>query len=86
MTTENQATPEQLLANFKEQQKTVGEELQKLEIEINKRRELFVKLQGAIEGITILAPETAESVESEEETEEVSIPEASEESVSEVLS
>ncbi len=72
MTTENQATPEQLLVSFKEQQKTVGEELQKLEIEINKRRELFVKLQGAIEGITILAPETE-------------VPEASPEAVAEVL-
>ncbi len=80
MTTEQPTTPEQLLANFKEQQKTVGEELQKLEIEINKRRELFVKLQGAIEGVTILAPESTE------ETEEVSIPEDSEEAVAEALS
>lgn len=80
MTTEQPATPEQLLANFKEQQKTVGEELQKLEIEINKRRELFVKLQGAIEGVTILAPESTEEVE------EAPIPEVSEEAVAEALS
>jgi hypothetical protein len=85
MTTENQATPEQLLVSFKEQQKTVGEELQKLEIEINKRRELFVKLQGAIEGITILAPET-EVPETEVPEESIEVPEASPEAVAEVLS
>jgi hypothetical protein len=85
MTTENQATPEQLLVSFKEQQKTVGEELQKLEIEINKRRELFVKLQGAIEGVTILAPET-EVPETEVPEASVEVPEASVEEVTEVLS
>tara|TARA_Y100000389_G_C17463852_1_gene523858 strand:+ start:259 stop:501 length:243 start_codon:yes stop_codon:yes gene_type:complete len=80
MTTSNQATPEELIKSFKEQQKKVGEELQQLEIELAKRKELFVKLQGAIEGITILAPETTET----EETTEV--PEASPEAVTEVLS
>lgn len=79
MTTENQATPEELLKNFKEQQKKVGEELQQLEIEVSKRRELFIKLQGAIEGITILAPEEEVSEES------VEVPEASDEAVTEVL-
>lgn len=78
MTTEQTRTPEELLANFKEQQKTVGEELQKLEIEVAKRKELFVKLQGAIEGLTILAPEPAE-----EET--VEVPEASPEAVAEAV-
>ena len=80
MTTENQATPEELIKSFREQQKKVGEELQQLEIELAKRKELFVKLQGAIEGITILAPETAET----EETTEV--PDASVEEVTEDLS
>ena len=80
MTTENQATPEELIKSFREQQKKVGEELQQLEIEVAKRKELFVKLQGAIEGITILAPETAET----EETTEV--PDSSVEEVTEDLS
>lgn len=80
MTTENQATPEELIKSFREQQKKVGEELQQLEVELAKRKELFVKLQGAIEGITILAPETAET----EETTEV--PDASVEEVTEDLS
>lgn len=80
MTKENQATPEELIKSFREQQKKVGEELQQLEIELAKRKELFVKLQGAIEGITILAPETAET----EETTEV--PDASVEEVTEDLS
>lgn len=83
MTTENQATPEELIKSFREQQKKVGEELQQLEIELAKRKELFVKLQGAIEGITILAPETAETAETEETTE---VPEASSEDVTEDLS
>lgn len=80
MTTENQATPEELIKSFREQQKKVGEELQQLEIEVAKRKELFVKLQGAIEGITILAPETEET----EETTEV--PDSSVEEVTEDLS
>jgi hypothetical protein len=82
MTTENQATPEELLKSFREQQKKVGEELQQLEIEVAKRKELFVKLQGAIEGVTILAPEASDEVP--ETSDEV--PEASVEEVTEVPS
>lgn len=71
-------TPEELLKNFKEQQATVAEELRKLDSEMNQKKELYVKLQGAIEGLTILAPE--ESVE-----EETTVPEASPEAVAEVV-
>ena len=72
-------TPEELLKNFKEQQATVAEELRKLDAELAKQKELYVKLQGAIEGLTILVPE-------EETTEEESIvPEASPEAVAEAL-
>ena len=72
-------TPEELLKNFKEQQATVAEELRKLDTELAKQKELYVKLQGAIEGLTILAPE-------EETTEETPTePEASPEAVAEVL-
>ena len=64
-------TPEDLLKNFKEQQATVAEELRKLDAELTQKKELYVKLQGAIEGIGILAPEeeTTEETASEPEPE-----------------
>ena len=72
-------TPEELLKNFKEQQASVAEELRKLDAELAKQKELYVKLQGAIEGLTILAPE-------EETTEEeTTVPESSPEAVAEAL-
>ena len=52
-------TPEQLLENFKNQQAQTMEEIRKLEAELAQKRELFVKLQGAIEGLTLLNPEGA---------------------------
>lgn len=68
--TSSSMTPEQLLENFKTQQKTAGENIRQLETELAKQRELFVKLQGAIEGIQILAPEEVpvEGEESDAET------------------
>lgn len=75
-------TPEELLKNFKDQQATVAEELRKLDSELTQKKELYVKLQGAIEGIGILAPEE----ETTEETETPAEPEASPEAVAEVLS
>lgn len=68
--TSSSMTPEQLLENFKTQQKTAGENIRQLETELAKQRELFVKLQGAIEGIQILAPEEVptEGEESDSET------------------
>lgn len=71
-------TPEELLKNFKEQQATVAEELRKLDAELTQKKELYVKLQGAIEGIGILAPE-----ETTEET--AAEPEASPEAVAAVV-
>lgn len=50
-------TPEQLLENFKTQQQTVAEEIRKLDTELAQKKELYVKLQGAIEGLTLLNPE-----------------------------
>jgi hypothetical protein len=47
-------TPEQLLDNFKLQQSQVMEEIRKLDTELTQKRELYVKLQGAIEGLTLL--------------------------------
>lgn len=71
-------TPEQLLENFKNQQAQTAEEIRKLDAELAQKKELYVKLQGAIEGLTILAPE--ESAE-----EETTVPEASPETVDEVV-
>lgn len=71
-------TPEQLLENFKNQQKTAAENIRQLEIELSKQKELYVKLQGAIEGMQILSPE-----EESTETESVAIPD---EAVAEALS
>lgn len=61
-------TPEQLLENFKTQQLQVMEEIRKLETELAQKKELYVKLQGAIEGLTLLNPESEQ--ESEEEAEQ----------------
>ena len=54
-------TPEQLLENFKTQQAQVAEEIRKLATELAQKKELYVKLQGAIEGLTLLNPEEAEA-------------------------
>lgn len=52
--------PEQLLENFKSQQQAVAEEIRKAEMELAQKKELYVKLQGAIEGFTLLTGETEE--------------------------
>ena len=54
-------TPEQLLENFKTQRQTVADEIRKLDAELAQKKELYVKLQGAIEGLTLLNPEEAEA-------------------------
>ena len=54
-------TPEQLLENFKTQQAQLAEEIRKLYTELAQKKELYVKLQGAIEGLTLLNPEEAEA-------------------------
>ncbi len=61
-------TPEQLLENFKTQQQTVMEEIRKLDAELTQKKELYVKLQGAIEGLELLNPQE------ESETETVTVP------------
>lgn len=65
-------TPEQLLENFKSQQAQTIDEIRKLEIELNQKKEIFVKLQGAIEGITLLHPEAAPEPSAETESDEIS--------------
>jgi predicted nuclease with TOPRIM domain len=56
-------TPEQLLENFKTQQAQTMEEIRKLDVELAQKKELYVKLQGAIEGLTLLNPEEESEVE-----------------------
>lgn len=73
-------TPEELLKKFKEQQASIAEELRKLDAELTQKKELYVKLQGAIEGLTILAPEEETTTE-----EPATEPEASPEAVAAVV-
>jgi hypothetical protein len=60
-------TPEQLLENFKTQQQSVAEELRKLETELLQKKEIYVKLQGAIEGLELLDQEQTKEVEASPE-------------------
>jgi hypothetical protein len=60
-------TPEQLLENFKLQQQTVSEEIRKLDTELATKKELYVKLQGAIEGLELLNKEEEPELNTEDE-------------------
>ena len=64
-------TPDQLLENFQTQQAQVAEEIRKLDTELAQKKELYIKLQGAIEGLDLLNPkeEAAESADTEVITE-----------------
>jgi hypothetical protein len=64
-------TPEQLLENFKTQQAQTMEEIRKLDTELAQKKELYVKLQGAIEGLTLLNPEEESSEALSEDSEVV---------------
>ena len=74
-------SPEEMIENFRAQQKVTGEQIQKLDAELSRQRELFVKLQGAIECIELLHPETVKTEETTDST-----PEASPEAVTEAVS
>ena len=74
--------PEEMLENFREQQKKTAETLQQLDAETAKQKELYLKLQGAIEGIELLHPEAKK----EEEASAAAAPEASPEAVTEAVS
>ena len=60
-------TPEQLLENFKLQQQTVTEEIRKLDVELANKKELYLKLQGAIEGLELLNKEEKQEDTPEDE-------------------
>ena len=76
-------SPEEMLENFREQQKKTAEALQQLDAETARQKELYLKLQGAIEGIELLHPEVKKE---EEEAPAAAAPEASPEAVTEAVS
>ena len=60
-------TSDQLLDNFKLQKTQVTEEIRKLDEELNQKKELYLKLQGAIEGLELLVAQAEESTDEESE-------------------
>ena len=77
-------SPEEMLENFRTQQKQTGERVQQLSAELDRNKELFLKLQGAIEGIELLHPEAAKTEEATAPT--AAAPEASPAAVTEAVS
>ena len=75
-------SPEEMVENFREQQKKTAETLQQLDAETARQKELYLKLSGAIEGIELLHPEAKK----EEEASAAAAPEASPEAVTEAVS
>lgn len=63
-------TPEQLAENFKNQQSELIEEIKKLDSELTKKKELYIKLQGALEGLELLKSDSDPESESESVSEE----------------
>lgn len=65
--------PNEIVEDFTKQRDAALEEIKKLEAELNRQKELFLKLQGALEGIALYSggdagaatevevPETAET-------------------------
>jgi hypothetical protein len=66
-------TPEQLLENFKTQQAQIADEIRKLDVELAQKKELYVKLQGAVEGLALLNPEPEQPTEEASEMETVAL-------------
>ncbi len=58
-------TPEQLVENFKTQQAQVMEDIRKLDAELTQKKELYIKLQGALEGLELLTGEKTEDAPTE---------------------
>jgi hypothetical protein len=58
---------EQLLENFKLQKSQVTEEIRRLDDELVQKKELYLKLQGAIEGLELLVTQAEESTNAESE-------------------
>ena len=77
-------SPEEMLENFRAQQKQTGERVQPLSAELDRNKELFLKLQGAIEGIELLHPDAAKREVASRRT--AAAPEASPAAVTEAVS
>jgi hypothetical protein len=58
---------EQLLENFKLQKSQVTEEIRRLDDELVQKKELYLKLQGAIEGLELLVAQAEEATDAESE-------------------
>ena len=61
-------TPEQIVEDFTKQRDACVEKLKELEQEMLKQKELYLKLQGAIEGIALNSGNVEEASPEEEET------------------
>ena len=81
-----QQSPEEMVENFREQQKKTAEALQQLDAETSRQKELYLKLQGAIEGIELLHPEVKKEEEAPAAAAPEASPEASPEAVTEAVS
>jgi len=60
-------TPEQIVEDFTKQRDACVEKLKELEQEMLKQKELYLKLQGAIEGIALYSGNVEETSPEEEE-------------------
>ena len=61
-------TPEQIVEDFTKQRDACVEKLKELEQEMLKQKELYLKLQGAIEGIALYSGNVEENPAEEEAT------------------
>ena len=60
-------TPEQIVEDFTKQRDACVEKIKEAEAELLKNKELYLKLQGAIEGIALYSGNVAEVSPEEEE-------------------
>lgn len=60
-------TPEQIVEDFTKQRDACGEKIKEAEAELLKNKELYLKLQGAIEGIALYSGNVEEASPEEEE-------------------
>ena len=61
-------TPEQIVEDFTKQRDACVEKIKEAEAELLKNKELYLKLQGAIEGIALYSGNVAEVSPEEEES------------------
>ena len=64
--------PNEIVEDFTKQRDAALDKIKKLEVELNTQKELFLKLQGALEGIALYSGGDTST------TEEVEVPETAE--------